>query len=211
MHRPCLSRAYGTFVPTAVPLRYDAFLFLNETRALQPLHEVKARVDRGLRELLRDEDAPLVLAGTDDLLALYRQANSYRHLLGDGVEALPRQRSDEQLRDGAWAVVRRHAQEERGRVVGQYRQLAGTGGTAHDLVEVLSAAYQGQFQYLLADRRRDLWGRFDPSTREVQVHRRQEPGDEDLVNFAVAHVLAVSVGSCCNPKRSGSMARRRSA
>ena len=33
---------YGNYVPTVLPLRYDAFLFLNETRALQPLHEVKA-------------------------------------------------------------------------------------------------------------------------------------------------------------------------
>jgi erythromycin esterase-like protein len=32
---------YGNYVPTVLPLRYDAFLFLPETRALQPLHDVK--------------------------------------------------------------------------------------------------------------------------------------------------------------------------
>lgn len=32
---------FGNYVPTVLPLRYDAFLFLNETRALQPLHEGK--------------------------------------------------------------------------------------------------------------------------------------------------------------------------
>jgi erythromycin esterase-like protein len=32
---------YGNYVPTILPLRYDAFLFLDETRALHPLHEVK--------------------------------------------------------------------------------------------------------------------------------------------------------------------------
>jgi len=36
---------YGNYVPTVLPLRYDAFLFLNETQALRPLHEVKARAD----------------------------------------------------------------------------------------------------------------------------------------------------------------------
>jgi erythromycin esterase len=34
---------YGNYVPTVLPRRYDAFLFLNETRALQPLHDVKGR------------------------------------------------------------------------------------------------------------------------------------------------------------------------
>jgi erythromycin esterase-like protein len=34
---------YGSYVPTVLPLRYDAFLYLDETRALRPLHEVKPR------------------------------------------------------------------------------------------------------------------------------------------------------------------------
>ena len=29
---------YGNYVPTILPLRYDAFIFLDETRALYPLH-----------------------------------------------------------------------------------------------------------------------------------------------------------------------------
>lgn len=29
---------YGNYVPTVVPLRYDAFIFLDQTRALHPLH-----------------------------------------------------------------------------------------------------------------------------------------------------------------------------
>jgi len=29
---------YGNYVPTVLPLRYDAFLFLDRTRALRPLH-----------------------------------------------------------------------------------------------------------------------------------------------------------------------------
>ena len=33
---------FGNYVPTVLPRRYDAFLFLNETRALQPLHEATA-------------------------------------------------------------------------------------------------------------------------------------------------------------------------
>jgi erythromycin esterase len=34
---------YGNYVPTVLPRRYDAFLFLDETQALRPLHEVQPR------------------------------------------------------------------------------------------------------------------------------------------------------------------------
>jgi erythromycin esterase-like protein len=32
--------AFGNYVPSVLPLRYDAFLYLDETRALHPLHLV---------------------------------------------------------------------------------------------------------------------------------------------------------------------------
>jgi erythromycin esterase-like protein len=34
---------FGNYVPTVLPLRYDAFLFLDETQALHPLHDVLTR------------------------------------------------------------------------------------------------------------------------------------------------------------------------
>ena len=29
---------YGNYVPSILPMRYDAFIFLDETKALHPLH-----------------------------------------------------------------------------------------------------------------------------------------------------------------------------
>jgi erythromycin esterase-like protein len=43
VYHPSFER-YGNYVPTVLPRRYDAFLYLDETRALRPLHELKARV-----------------------------------------------------------------------------------------------------------------------------------------------------------------------
>ena len=41
---------YGNYVPSVLPLRYDAFLFLRETQALRPLHDVKAHEDAEVPE-----------------------------------------------------------------------------------------------------------------------------------------------------------------
>jgi len=37
VYDPALER-YGNYVPTVLPRRYDAFLFIDRTRALRPLH-----------------------------------------------------------------------------------------------------------------------------------------------------------------------------
>jgi erythromycin esterase-like protein len=42
VYRPEYER-YGNYVPTVLPRRYDAFLYLDATRALRPLHEVQPR------------------------------------------------------------------------------------------------------------------------------------------------------------------------
>jgi hypothetical protein len=46
------------------------------------------QVDTGLRAFLRDEHAPLVLAGVEYLLPIYRRANTYPYMLEGGVETL---------------------------------------------------------------------------------------------------------------------------
>jgi release factor family 7 len=62
-------------------------------------------LDRGLRDLLRDERAPLVLAGVEHLLPPYREANSYRQLFGEGIAGSPELMTAEDLHTWAWAVA----------------------------------------------------------------------------------------------------------
>ena len=42
VYHPAAER-YGNYVPTVLPRRYDALLYLDETRALQPLPDVRPR------------------------------------------------------------------------------------------------------------------------------------------------------------------------
>jgi Bacterial archaeo-eukaryotic release factor family 3 len=158
--------------------------------AKEGLLEFAQRVDRGLQGQLRNEQAPLVLAGVDYLLAIYRQAKTYPHLLAEGVEGHPDRLSARELHDRAWPVVEPHFRVAREKTAALYRQLAGTGRTASDLAQVVAAAYQGQIQFLFVALGQERWGRFDPVQQKVEIHERTEPGDEDLLNFAVVHTLS---------------------
>ncbi len=80
--------------------------------------------------------------------------------------------------------------ESREQTADLYRQLRGTGRTADDVREVVPAAHGGHIEYVFTDRRQDQWGRFDPVTGHVDVHEREEPQDEELLNLAVVFALA---------------------
>jgi hypothetical protein len=151
------------------------------------------KVNRGVERLLQNEDSPLVLAGVEYELAIYRQANTYKHLVAEDTAGNPDRLSPPELRDRAWVVVQPYFQEARQKTATLYRQMAGTGRTGNDLAEIVTAAYQGQIQFLFVPFGREPqtvhWGRFDPTAQKVEIRQRPEPGDEDLVNLSIVLAL----------------------
>jgi len=149
------------------------------------------QVDDGLGELLGGERAPLVLAGVDYLLPIYRDANTYPNLVDRGIEGNPEELSAEDLHERAWAVVEPIFLAEREEAAARYRQLAGGGSerAADDLAQIVPAAHQGRIASLFVPVGVQRWGSFDPDAGKVAVHAEAEPGDEDLLDLAAVHTF----------------------
>jgi hypothetical protein len=147
------------------------------------------QIDAGLWALLRDERAPLVLAGVDYLLPLYREVNSYPYLLDQGIVGNPEGLKAEELHARAWAVVQPYFLKSQQEAVAQYRQFAGTGLTSNGVEETVTAAYRGRVGLLFVAVGIQQWGAFAPDTNVVRLHQKAEPGDEDLLDFAAMHTL----------------------
>ena len=141
-------------------------------------------LDKGLSELLRNKQAPLVLAGVDYLFPIYREANSYPYLLDEGVSGSPEGLSVDELHKEAWTIVRPCFQKAGQDAVALYRQSVGTGLASSDVKEIVPAACHGRVGSLLVALGFQQWGVFDYDTDEVILRREAEPGDEDLLDLA---------------------------
>ena len=153
------------------------------------LLEFCQRVDRGLQPLLRQE-APLVLAGVDYLLAIFRQANTYAHLMPQDIPGHPDRLSLPELRERAWLLVQPYFTQARDEALALYQRLVGTEHTGDDLAKIVVAARQGKIQFLLVAPDREKWGRLDSIEQDVEIHEQRAPGDEDLVNLAAVLTLS---------------------
>ena len=145
------------------------------------------QIDRGVRELLKRSQAPLVLAGVDYLLPIYREVNSYPHMIDEGVTGNPEGLRPEELHERAWEAVRPRFSETRQKAAARYRQLAGTGQTSKDIREIAAAAYYGRIETLFAASGTQRWGVFDPDTGQVDLYQR--PEGEDLLEFAAIQTV----------------------
>ena len=147
------------------------------------------KVEKGLQDVLNDEGSPLVLAGVEYLLPIYAEANTYPHLLSQGVEGNPEALSSEELHERGWAIVQPHFQEAQLEAIAEYKQLVSTEQASHDIRTIVPAAHYGRVDTLFVAVGLQHWGAFDPQTDTIDLHAEEEPGDEDLLDLAAVQTL----------------------
>lgn len=146
-------------------------------------------IDQSLHQVLKNERAPLVVATVGYVLPIFRQASKYQNVLEHGIPGNPEHLSDRDLIDRAWPLVEPILKMGSETAIALYRQLSGSGRTTHDIGEVVTAANRGNIQSVFISSGSDVWGRFDPESKRVDIHKSFEQGDEDLTNFAAVHAL----------------------
>ncbi|MGV8074160.1 MAG: hypothetical protein AB2L11_06365 [Syntrophobacteraceae bacterium] len=146
-------------------------------------------IDKELSNIFVGGKSPLVLAGVESLLSLYKEANAYPHLVDHGILGNPEDLQPEELHGHAWTLVQPIFVEARQRAAAHYMRLAATGQTTTDVREAVPAAYHGKVDVLFVAVGVQVWGHYDPDTNVVDVHDTPEPGDEDLLDLAAIHTL----------------------
>jgi hypothetical protein len=162
----------------------------HKVNLLRYFHEV----DAGVQELLRSENrpvaqAPLVLAGVEYLLPLYREANTYPSLLEEGIEGNPEEFSPEELHQRAWSLVRPYFQRAQEEASAAYSRLAGSEQASDEIREIVVAAHQGRVDTLFVALGLQQWGSFEPRSSRVLLHEKQETADGDLLDLAALATL----------------------
>jgi hypothetical protein len=147
------------------------------------------QVDQRLQKILRDDPAPLVLAGVDYLLPIYHEANSYSRLMERGITGNPEALKPEVLQKEAWIIVEPHFLKDREEATSRYQQLAGSAIASNDVKTIALAAYQGRVDLLFTPVGIQQWGAFDLTALSIRLHEKHEPGDEDILDFAAVYTL----------------------
>lgn len=149
-------------------------------------------VDRALDPIWGDEAIPLVLAGNDTVVDLYRRANTYPYLLEEeSVRVNPASLDPEELHARAWEIVEPGLLSEMERAEKDYRMWAGRDSdrASHDLKTIVSAAYFERVKVLFVAVGAQAWGTFDPEANAIHIDDEPTPENGDLLDFAAIHTL----------------------
>jgi hypothetical protein len=148
-------------------------------------------VNQGVHELLDDKNIPMVLAGVDYLLPIYREASSYQNLLGDGIIGNPERENVKELHEKAWQIVRPIFEESQKKAFEKFEQLHGQKSdlAVKDIQAAVKAAVFGQVETIFVPLGSQKWGRYDAQNNKVILQPEPGPENEDLFDLAATQTL----------------------
>jgi hypothetical protein len=146
-------------------------------------------VDASLKEIFREQNAPLVLAGVDYLLPMYRKVSGYQNVMEEGITGNPEHLRPEELQEQAWRIVETYFQQETKKTVEQYQQLAGTDKATDNVEEIVAAAFNGRVDKLIVSVEHQIWGAFNPKDGKVT---RSSNGQSKKHNLALLDFTAMN-------------------
>lgn len=160
----------------------------------EELQQFLRRVDKALWEVLRDENAPLILASTPKIAAAFQSISRYPHLLHENISGNFANAKMEDLHGRAWPLVQAYTDGRLKDAAQRYGNLISRGRAMDDISSIARFAVQGRVRDLLVDRDAHLWGRMDRTTGAIELHKTQQDAHDDDVLDDIAEAVLLRGG-----------------
>lgn len=147
------------------------------------------RFDDALGRIDVDRKAPVVLAGVEYLLPIYRDvATTFQNICEDALRGNMEGEKAEDLHAAAWEIVEPHFLQERRKASERFGDLTGSGRSSTDLNVILPAAHDGRVESLFVARGVRVWGSYEGGEKRKLTfqpgHDGPRNGNEDLLDLA---------------------------
>ncbi|MEP7153445.1 MAG: hypothetical protein ABI856_17220 [Nitrospira sp.] len=147
------------------------------------------RVREGLKDILKHNPAPIILACGDYLAPLFQEASGNRNVLNSIVRGNPDGLTNEELHHRAWPLVEPSFMQARAKAAAQYHEGRAQGRAGHALLDVLTAVHQGRIAILFMPRGVHRYGRFDFDSLTLEEPKEEKPDDKELLDLAATQTL----------------------
>jgi len=147
-------------------------------------------IDAELWTILRDEKAPLVLAGPEREVHIFQRVSRYAGLAPRSVHENLAKATSSELHKRVWPIVQEIAQASEARVLENYQQLVSSARALDEIRALAQFAVAGRVRELLLDKNAVLFGKMDRASGALELHgTRGGVAAEDVLDDIAEAVL----------------------
>jgi hypothetical protein len=148
-----------------------------------------SRIDQSVSEVTKDSGAPLILAGVEFYLPLYREVCSHSHLSDGMIRGNAEHLQPEDLHSQASGLLKHDFLKSRKRELIKIREKMECDLVHTEIESVLSAALEGRVASLVAPSDRVRWGRYNPDGPKAEFLPETDIRGRDLYQQAAELTL----------------------
>jgi hypothetical protein len=140
-------------------------------------------------ELLHTENAPLLLAGVEYLLPIFKSVSHYKNIWPESLTGSHEHDDLNSLYTQARQVMEPYFQERTKKALTNYGNQSATALTSSIPDDVIPAAHYSRVWHLFVKPNEHIWGTFDEQANTLQIHDTKQEGDECLIDKAVIKTI----------------------
>lgn len=147
-------------------------------------------IDRALHPVLQGQSVPLVLAGVDYYIPIFREANTYPHLMNNNISGNPEHLDPRNLREQGWAIVKPLIDRQKRESLQKLEFALAKNQGANTIERVVPASLHGQISTCFISLNDQQWGTVNEQTDAVELLEKPHHCSKDLLDLVAVHTLA---------------------
>jgi len=144
-------------------------------------------VDRGMKELLNDNQSPIVVASVENLFAHFKENSTLKNLYPECIPGNHDNSDALLLHEQAVELLQSYFEEEKNSKKESYSEA--NGKTTSSLEDIVVSADAGAVDTLFIARGEQVWGDYNREERKIEKHDKKHKNDKCLLNFAARTVI----------------------
>lgn len=145
------------------------------------------------KQVLHDKTVPLMLAGVEYLLPIYKTVTDYKHICEEALTGSHERDELPVLYEQAMSKMTGYFSQSMQKAIELYNNQSATDLTTSIVDDIVPGVHYSQVSHLLVQKGAQLWGSFDEMNNKLKLDEERLAENEDLVNTAI--VKAVQTGA----------------
>lgn len=141
------------------------------------------------KAVLNRENVPLLLAGVEYLIPIYKSVAQYKPIWDDAITGSQEHEDINTLYELARKKMEPYFRERHAKALEAYGNSSATGLTSSIPADVIPAAHYKRVWHLFVQKDEHIWGTFDEMNNKLTLHETQQEGDECLLDKAVIRTI----------------------
>lgn len=141
-------------------------------------------------KIFNKENAPLVLAGVEYEIPIYKSVCDYNNVWETSLTGNREYQETTSLYNDVKKIIQPYFDQKKLKALEMYGNKSATELTSSKVDDVIPAAYYGRISHLFVAQGEHVWGKFDEMANKLELHENAKEGGEDLVDNAVVKTLA---------------------